>query len=70
MMADRERVGRDGSPSAAIFDSQSVKIAEAGGPRGFDQGSYGRDGYVSEYRGAARHRVRVVPALPSPLWRN
>jgi transposase len=30
VMADRERVGRDASPLAAIIDSQSVKTTEAG----------------------------------------
>jgi hypothetical protein len=35
-LADRERVGRDASPTAAIIDSQSAKTTEAGGPRGYD----------------------------------
>src|SRR5215218_2596807 len=32
--ADRERVGREASPSAAVINSQSVKTTESGGPRG------------------------------------
>jgi transposase len=38
VMADRERVGRDASPSAAIIDCRSAKTTEAGGPRGYDAG--------------------------------
>ena len=36
VMLDRERVGREASPSASVIDTQSVKTTEAGGPRGFD----------------------------------
>jgi hypothetical protein len=35
---DRERVGRQASPTAAIIGNQSVKTTEAGVPRGYDAG--------------------------------
>ena len=38
VMLDRERVGREASPSAAVINTQSVKTTEAGGPRGYDAG--------------------------------
>ena len=37
LMLDRERAGRDASPTAAVMDSQSVKVPGAGA-RGYDAG--------------------------------
>ncbi len=37
-MADRDRAGREASPTAVVLDSQSVKTTESGGPSGYDAG--------------------------------
>jgi len=38
LLIGREAGGREASPSAGVIDSQSVKMTESGGPRGYDAG--------------------------------
>ena len=41
VMADRERAGRDASPTLALVDAQSVKCDAPQGERGYDAGKSG-----------------------------
>lgn len=64
VMALRERVGREASPTAGVIDSQSAKTTECGGPRGFDAGKkvWGRKRHIVTDTEGHLVGVRVHPA--------
>lgn len=63
LMLDRERCGREASPTASIIDSQSMKTCESGGPCGYDAGK--------KIKGRKRHALvdtngRALVLFPHP----
>jgi putative transposase len=63
LMIDRERVGR-AEPSAAILDSQTVKVPAAGGSRGYDgaKKTVGRKRHVAVDTEGRLLMVNLTPA--------
>ncbi len=64
VMVDRERAGREVSPSAGVIDSQSVKAPAAGGTRGYDAGKkiVGRKRHIAVDTDGRLLMVHLTPA--------
>src|SRR3954451_23324540 len=69
VMADRERVGREASPTAVVLDSQSVKTTESGGPRGYDAGVTSPFAQNCTLSGAGQERGGNIPERPQAVGR-
>ena len=63
-MADRERAGREASPTAGIVDSQSVKAPAAGAKRGYDAGKkiVGRKRHIAVDTDGRLLMINLTPA--------
>ncbi|WP_082012952.1 IS5 family transposase [Belnapia sp. F-4-1] len=64
LMCDRERAGREASPSAGVIDSQSVKAPAAGARRGYDAGKkvLGRKRHIAVDTDGRLLMVNLTPA--------
>lgn len=64
VMADREKAGRDASPTLAIIDAQSVKCDAPRGERGYDAGKkiLGRKRHIAVDSGGRLLAVAITPA--------
>ncbi len=64
LMCDRERAGREVSPSAGVIDSQSVKAPAAGARRGYDAGKkvLGRKRHIAVDTDGRLLMVNLTPA--------
>jgi putative transposase len=64
LMLDRERSGREASPSGGVIDSQSVKAPAPGAERGFDAGKKikGRKRHIAVDTDGRLLMVRLTPA--------
>ncbi len=64
VMADREKAGREASPTLVIIDAQSVKCDAPQGQRGFDAGKMilGRKRHLAVDSGGRLLAVSVTPA--------
>lgn len=64
LMMDRERAGREASPTAGVVDSQTVKAPAAGALRGYDAGkkTVGRKRHVAVDTDGRLLMVNLTPA--------